>query len=81
MLMRDYPTKIKLLYGAFLVLLGVGGLIAGDYLIVGFLISTSVAYLIDPRRSKTHKTVHLALMILTIIFGCLYFYARIKSVR
>jgi hypothetical protein len=35
MLMRDYPTKIKLLYEAFLVLLGVGGLIAGDYLIVG----------------------------------------------
>lgn len=56
---RDFSKKWKIAYIAFLAVVGIGGVIMKDYLITGFLLSSNIAFLIDPKRSKTHKVARL----------------------
>ena len=78
---RDLSKKWKIAYIAFLAVFGIGGVIIKDYLITGFLVSSNIAFLIDPKRSKTHKVVQNALLGTGIILAGVYFYLRIKSAR
>ena len=79
MLARDFSKKWKIAYIAFLAVFGIGGVIMKDYLITGILLSGNIAFLIDPKRSKTHKMVQNSLLGTGIILACVYFYLRIKS--
>jgi hypothetical protein len=78
---RDFSKKWKIAYIAFLAVFGIGGVILKDYLITGYLVSSNIAFLIDPKRSKTHKAVQNALLGTGIILAGVYFYLKIKSAR
>ena len=78
---RDFSKKWKIAYIAFLAVFGIVVSIMKDYLITGFLLSSNIAFLIDPKRSTTHKVAQNALLGTAIILGCVHFYLRIKSAR
>lgn len=71
----------KKVYVAFLVLLGIGGIIMRDYLATGFLLSGNVAFLLDAKKSQRSKIGQLVLMSIAIILGGIYFYLRIKEAK
>lgn len=78
---RDFSRKWKVVYIAFLVLLGIGAVIMKDYWLPGAIISSNMVLLIDPKRSKTQKVAQLALFGITIILASVHFYIRIKTAR
>lgn len=81
MLPRDSSKKWKIGWFVFLLLFGIGALIAKDYLIPGSLISGNIAFMLDPKRSNAQKYAHFALLSVAIILACVHFYLRIKSAR
>lgn len=78
---RDFSRKWKVVFSAFLILFGIGGIIAKDYLTAGYLISISIGFLMDASRSKTQLVAQLALFGITIILASVHFYIRIKTAR
>ena len=81
MLPRDFSRKWKVVYIAFLALLGIGAVIMKDYWMPGAVISSNLVFLMDPERSKTQKVAQLALFGIAIILTLVYFYTRIKTAR
>ena len=78
---RDFSRKWKVVFIAFLVLLGIGAVTMKDYLIPGAIISSNMAFLMDPKRSKTQKVAQLALFGITILLASVHYYIRIKTAR
>lgn len=78
---RDFSKKWKIVWFVFLLLFGIGALIAKDYLMPGCLISFNIAFMLDPKRSNMQKVAHYALLSVAIILACVHYYLRIKSAR
>ena len=82
--MDDLYRRWKLSATAFLAAMGIVAVIIKDYpaiVLLLSLLSSNIAFLINPKESKAKKLAQVALLSVAIGGGCIYFYTRIKTAR
>ena len=77
--MSSLPRKWKIAYIAFLVVFGIGCVIMEDYLITGFLLSSNIAFLMNPTKSRAQEVGQLVLLSLAFVLGCVHFFLRVRA--
>jgi hypothetical protein len=63
--------RILQVAGVLLILVGVRGLLASDWLVFAMNTSLGVSLLIDPRRSKTARRLRESLILMTVVLAAI----------